>query len=273
VRWERFGSRRWDMSSLVLRGGDEVVLVDPGVDADEVAAIRASAARDGGRVTAILVTHSDWDHVVGIAAFPEAVAWAAPVAAERVRDGGAGRRLEEAARTLGIVIAGPPRVDQVLEPGEAVRVGPLEVRTLELPGHTDCSAAFELPALGLLLAGDYLSPVEFPTLDHSATLYRRTLETLLALLAARPELTVVPGHGPPMDAARATEIGTEDLAYLRAVHAAAAQALAGGLPTGDAVDAGAAVEPPRPAEGDPAPARRRTAELEVAEILGAGPEG
>src|SRR5262249_44410788 len=140
------------------------------------------------------------------------------------------------------------------------------------PGHTDCSAAFELPEPGILVAGDYLSPVEFPTLDHSPELYRRALETLLARLGARPGLTVVPAHGPAMDAAGAAAIGEADLASLRAVHAAAGEALAGGARPSEAVDAAGAVEPPRAAEGDPMPARRRTAELEVAEILSAGPD-
>lgn len=258
------------MSSVVLRADGEAVVVDPGVGADEVAALRDRASRGGARVTAVLATHADWDHVAGIAAFPEAVACMAPAAAERVRDGAA-RELDEAAERHGFTVEGPPRVDRVLSADDPERVGPFTVRAVPLPGHTSCSTAFEIPALGLLLAGDYLSPVEYPMCEQSPALYRRSLERLLGILGARPDLTVVPGHGPALTAAEAVAIGEEDLAYLTAVQRAIADGLTAGLNGANAVALGTAVEPPRPGPEEFAPARRRTAELEAAEILVGAP--
>ena len=71
---ERFESALWQTASLLLVAGDEAVVIDPCISAEEVARIADRATSLGARVTHVLVTHADWDHVCGIAAFPDAVA-------------------------------------------------------------------------------------------------------------------------------------------------------------------------------------------------------
>jgi glyoxylase-like metal-dependent hydrolase (beta-lactamase superfamily II) len=71
------------------------------------------------------------------------------------------------------------------------------------------------PGPGVLVCGDYLSPVEIPmiTEEGSRDAYVATLERLAPLVERAT--AVVPGHGEPVDAPRATAILREDLAYLR----------------------------------------------------------
>jgi glyoxylase-like metal-dependent hydrolase (beta-lactamase superfamily II) len=72
-----------------------------------------------------------------------------------------------------------------------------------------------MPWLGVLVCGDYLSPVEIPMLSPggSGSAYRATLSRLAELV--RAAAWVVPGHGAPLSAQRALEILGDDDAYLR----------------------------------------------------------
>ena len=69
----------------------------------------------------------------------------------------------------------------------------------------------------VLVAGDYLSTVELPTLTDGGDLdaYLATLKRLRALVAQAEH--VVPGHGPVLAGDRALAVLEEDAAYLRAL--------------------------------------------------------
>jgi glyoxylase-like metal-dependent hydrolase (beta-lactamase superfamily II) len=262
AEWKRYESRFWRMTSLALRHRGRTVLVDPGVATDEVARIRG----DVGEVEAVLITHTDWDHIVGMARFPKASVHMAPAAAVLVRDGSAGRVLAEKAAAFPDVDDSAPRVDVVLEPGRRQLVGSLEVETLAVPGHTACSTAFLVPEAGLLVAGDYLSPIEPPYVEVSVSLYGAALGVLARVLRADPTLIVAPGHGSTLSAAEALAIAAEDLGYLASVHEAVRRALATGASSEDAVEVGARTPAPRgtPEEGEAA--SRAIATLEAAAI-------
>jgi glyoxylase-like metal-dependent hydrolase (beta-lactamase superfamily II) len=67
---------------------------------------------------------------------------------------------------------------------------------------------------GVLVAGDYLSTVEPPTLNDGGDLdaYLATLKRLHPLVASAEH--VVPGHGPVLDSGRALEVLEEHAAAL-----------------------------------------------------------
>lgn len=239
---ERFESSLWQTSSLLLAADGEAVLVDPAIGREEVARIASRAAELGVRVSAVLATHADWDHVCGIAAFPEAEAAMGERTADFVASGRATERLEAAVAENGVEVPGAPRCDRPLAAGVAHRVGPFVVETLALPGHTSDGTGYRIRALDLLAVGDYLSAVEFPYVSSTAA-YRSTLAALVDLLRRDPPGRVVPGHGPEHTAAAALAIAEADLAYLWRLHDAVAGALADG-PDAARV-AGLAVELPR----------------------------
>ena len=74
-----------------------------------------------------------------------------------------------------------------------------------------------IPWARVLVAGDYLSPVEIPMLSEtgSASAYLATLDRLEPLVEQADH--VVPGHGEPIDGTRAAAILREDRAYLEAL--------------------------------------------------------
>lgn len=233
---ERFESALWQTSSLLLAKEGEAVLVDPCISTQEVARIAAQADELGVRVVAVLATHADWDHVCGIAAFPEAEASMGEASAARVESGKPWDRIREAAAEYGLEVAGSPRVDRRLEVGRAHRVGPFSVETIPLPGHTGDGVGYRIRELDLLALGDHLSAIEFPFVSSPAA-YRATLAALIDLLRHDPPARVVVGHGPEHTAADALEIAGADLDYLWRLH--------------DAVLRGAEPpEPPRPCADD-----------------------
>ena len=87
-------------------------------------------------------------------------------------------------------------------------------------GHTADGMAILIPQAAVLVAGDYLSPVEIPMLSPggSPEAYEASLGRLEGLIARAD--WIVPGHGAPIRRERAVEILTEDRAYLAALRAA-----------------------------------------------------
>jgi glyoxylase-like metal-dependent hydrolase (beta-lactamase superfamily II) len=264
VHVERFESALWQTTSLLLVSAGEAVVVDPCIASDEVQRIAARAHELDARVTHVLVTHADWDHICGIAVFPDAVAAMSPRAAERIRSGAAAPRLASAAAEYGLELPGEPRADLELEPGRAHALGPFVVETLALRGHTPDGLAYRIRSLDLLAVGDHLSPIEFPFASSTAD-YRLTLAGLADLLRHDPPAAVHPGHGGPLSATEALAIAEGDLAYLHELRRAVSDGLARDGPDA-ARAAGLAVAPPRAAAPDLARAQAANVAAQLAEL-------
>jgi glyoxylase-like metal-dependent hydrolase (beta-lactamase superfamily II) len=257
---ERFESALWETSSLLLSDRAEAVLIDPGVSAAEVAGIAARIRKLGVDLTHVLATHADWDHICGIAAFPNALATMSEATATRLVARAHEATTAERAALNGVEIAGEPRVDRTFPAGTALQAGPFLLETLALPGHTMDGTAFRCRELDLLAVGDHLSAIEFPFVTSTAA-YRGTLTALIDLLRRDPPGRVVPGHGPELTAADALAIAESDLSYLWELR----DAVATGATREDAREAGLAVELPRPAADGLAQARVANVEAAIAE--------
>jgi glyoxylase-like metal-dependent hydrolase (beta-lactamase superfamily II) len=214
----------------------------------------------------VLITHGDWDHVCGIGAFPDAVVTMGEETAAKVEDGSRVQSIQRAAEAYGFATAGAPRVDETFTRGAAVALGEFVVETFPLVGHTPDGTGFRLRELGLLVVGDHLSPVEFP-FATSPSAYRSTLAGLIELLGEDPPETVIPGHGPPLTAEEALGIAKADLGYLRSLHVAVVDALAGDGTREEAQAAGLTVALPRESSPDLDEMRGFNVEREIEEIL------
>lgn len=250
---QRFESALWQTASLLLAKDGEAVLVDPGISTAEVGRIAARADELGVEVVAVLATHADWDHVCGIALFPDAEAAMGEATAARVEARTTWAEIQQGvAEQHKLEVAESPRVDRRLEVGRAHPVGPFTVETIPLPGHTDDGVAYRVRELDLLAVGDYLSSVEFPFVSSPAA-YRATLAALIDLFHRDPPARVVPGHGQEHTAAEALAIAEADLEYLWRLHDAVL----------DELDP---PEPPRPCADDLAEMLGRNAEMQRAEL-------
>jgi glyoxylase-like metal-dependent hydrolase (beta-lactamase superfamily II) len=248
ARLLRLESALWETTTLVLVHGHEAILIDPGVSPAEIEALRARLDDERiASVEAILATHADWDHVCGIGAFPDALSVMGPLSADMVSDGHAAQSLAEVADSNGWQWIGWPREDRICHPGIVMSISGFDIESMSLPGHTPDGVAYRLREPDVLAVGDYLSPVEYPLVEHSTAAYRATLAALLALLELDPPHVVAPGHGRLLTAEEAAAVAREDLAYLRELYRAVLGALEAGGSVEGIVERGMSVAPPRPA--------------------------
>jgi glyoxylase-like metal-dependent hydrolase (beta-lactamase superfamily II) len=195
---------------------------------DELEALGALAAQAEFPVVGLLTTHADWDHLLGSYAFPEAPLGAAESTAARMisAPGEAQRELREFDEEMYVVRPRPlslPGAQQLPVPGH-VDVGERSLELHPTGGHTVDGMALWAPWAGVLITGDYLSPVEIPMISESGSVsqYLSTLRVLEPLVAEATH--VVPGHGGPVEGERALAILREDRAYLEALDAQGADA-------------------------------------------------
>jgi hydroxyacylglutathione hydrolase len=125
-----------------LKDNFGVLLHDPqngataSIDAPEAAPIEAALKKTGWRLTDILVTHHHADHTQGVGALKDH--YKCRVVAPR----------NEAARIA--------HVDETVGEGDTVRVGALQGRVIDTPGHTAGHISYFFPGDKLAFVGDTL---------------------------------------------------------------------------------------------------------------------
>ena len=218
---ERDGASRPPAGSDELEGGPaagETFVVDSPVLPDELDALGALVEQAGFPApSGLLATHGDWDHLLARLAFPAATLGCAESTAERIRasPGEAQRELRSFDEDLMISRRRPlslGSIQALAVPGRC-SLGDEELELHPTGGHTPDGMALLAPWAGVLLAGDYLSPIELPTIRAGGLDgYRATLERLRGLIERAEH--VVPGHGPVLDREGALAVLDEDQAYL-----------------------------------------------------------
>lgn len=174
------------------RGAAEAAVVDPGADA---AQLRLELAGMGASCAGILVTHTDVDHIGGVADLAEgtgAEVWAPAGEVEALREG----------VTRGGMRVRPHDPAHVVAGGDTFAIAGIGFEVVDVPGHSSGHVAFH--SEGLLFSGDLLfagsvGRVDLPGGDWDALL--ASVRTLLERYP--PETVVYPGHGP------ATTLGAE----------------------------------------------------------------
>jgi glyoxylase-like metal-dependent hydrolase (beta-lactamase superfamily II) len=211
-------SRVWQTNCTAIRSGEEGMVVDSPLFPDELDVLPAVLEQAGFPVSGLLATHGDWDHVLGRLAFPGAALGVAETTAAFLtgEPGTPQRELRdwdeehyvERPRPLGL-----GQVQALPVPGH-VGIGGHELELHPADGHTADGMALWAPWARVLVCGDYLSPVEIPMLSATGSrdAYLATLERLRPLVAQAE--WVVPGHGSPIERARAAAILDEDVRYL-----------------------------------------------------------
>src|SRR3954469_4261107 len=212
-------SRAYATGCVLVRNGSEAFCIDSPVFPDELEILPAIAEQAGFTVVGVLATHADWDHLLGGYAFPEAPLGASENTAGRLinEPGAAQRELRDFDDELYVRRSKPLSLPgaQTLDVPGYIDIGSESLQLHPADGHTADGMAVWVPWARVLVAGDYLSPVEIPMLSPggSVAAYVATLNRLEPLVEQAE--WVVPGHGGPIDGTRALAILREDRAYLQ----------------------------------------------------------
>lgn len=221
------------INAYAIHGTDGVTLVDPGW-ADERSEVALIAALDQlgyqpGDVRRILVTHAHWDH------YSRAIDWqrrygatvylgheerhsiAAFETDEPVYSAQAHLLRRAGAPTLASTIAdyeyepyernmpvGP--ADIWLSDGDEIDCGGVSITALATPGHTRGHMVFEVTDDAMVFSGDHILPRITPSIALERVPEPLPLQSYLAsleLFAARPDLRMLPAHGPVTASLRA----------------------------------------------------------------------
>ena len=195
-----FESALYQTTTTVVDTPDMVLVVDPNWLPGEVAevAVYVQQIREE-RPIYLFFTHSDYDHIIGYEAFPGAktIASAAfvanPAKAKEVQQIQAFDDKHYIQRNYGISY---PEIDIVIAADEAfLSLAETRIRFWLAPGHNGDGLFALIEPLGIWIAGDYLSDIEFPFIYHSVADYKQTLKKAATILEqARPKV-LVPGHG------------------------------------------------------------------------------
>jgi glyoxylase-like metal-dependent hydrolase (beta-lactamase superfamily II) len=166
------------------RGAADAVVVDPG---DDPTPLRLELARMGATTAGILVTHTDVDHIGGVAALADgtrAEVWAPAGEVDALRAG----------ETRGGFRVGAHDPAHVVSGGDSITVGGIDFDVIDVPGHSSGHVAFF--AQGELFAGDLLFAGSVGRVDLEGGDWDTLLDSVRALLDRYPADTVVrPGHG------------------------------------------------------------------------------
>jgi glyoxylase-like metal-dependent hydrolase (beta-lactamase superfamily II) len=172
----------------------DAVVIDANLEPDQMVKL---ARERGANLRAILLTHTDLDHIAGIHELREAFGEVPVVVHESERfvleDG------KPLRREFGPIAT---KLDGVVTFGDAYRAGSLEFEVLHTPGHSPGGVTLKID--GYLFTGDALFTGTVGRSDFANSDGRALIEGIRDKLMNQPDDTIVySGHGP------ATTIGRE----------------------------------------------------------------
>ena len=195
-----FQSALYRTTSAIIQTEKAVIMTDPAWLPKEIEIMKDYVdAMIGDRQLYIIYTHSDFDHIIGAGAFPEAKVIATeefqhnPDKEEVLQEIEAFDQMYYLKRNYKPIY--PSAAIVVFRDAQTLRLGEVTLTFYLAPGHTKDSLFTVIEPYGIFLAGDYLSDVEFPFIFSSYKDYVQTIGTAERILQHHSIRILVPGHG------------------------------------------------------------------------------
>jgi len=171
--------------------GDEAtkkaMVVDPGGD---VPKILMALAQDKLTCEMIFNTHTHWDHVGGNGELKKSTG--APIVTH-ADEAPFLSHLGEAASMFGMHAPDSPPADRLVKEGDVLKIGELEFKVIELPGHSPCTVGLLIP--GYAIVGDTLFAGSIGRTDFPGGDYAALIKNIREKLFTLPDATIVlSGH-------------------------------------------------------------------------------
>lgn len=164
-------------------------VIDPGGDAQ---AILQRIEEKGFKLEYIILTHGHGDHIGGV---------------EEIKENSEAKILihkedeyliESASKNLSSLMSGPDiafSADKLLEDGETIKLGELELEVIHTPGHTP--GGISIKTGDVLFTGDTLFANSIGRTDFEGGSFEAIISSIKKrLLIYDDEVKVLPGHGP-----------------------------------------------------------------------------
>jgi hydroxyacylglutathione hydrolase len=178
-------------NTFILRGdgSDKALVVDPG---DEPDLLLGAIEQLDATVEAILVTHTDIDHVGAVA--PLAKATGAPVYCPKLEV----ERLRDIMGHAPMPGLGPYEghdPEHTVEGGEELTLADLRIEVVATPGHTEGHVTYAFPDEKVIASGDVLFKGSVGRSDRPNGDHDTLIASIATLLERYPDDTLVlPGH-------------------------------------------------------------------------------
>jgi hydroxyacylglutathione hydrolase len=224
-----FQSALYHTTSTVVQTEDAIILADPTWLPHEVSEICTFIEKvRKGRPLYLIFTHSDWDHILGYRAFPDATVIASSEFVDHPHKDIILNQIKEfdqkyyIARDYEMEF---PRVDiAVHTDGQTLQIGGTRLVFYKAPGHTSDGIFTVVEPHGVWIAGDYLSDLEFPYIYNSSAAYEGTMYKSKRILTQHTINLLIPGHGNvTASAEEMTARMDRSLAYIHAMQEAIRQ--------------------------------------------------
>lgn len=195
-----FQSSLYMTSTAIIQSNEVIIMTDPNWLPGEIQEVRNFI--DGhldNKELYIIYTHSDYDHIIGSGAFPEAKVIATEEFINNPDKEKIIQRIYEFDQKYYIdrnYVPTYPVVDlPIVKDGESKNIGDLSLTFYKAPGHTNDSLFTIIEPYGIFLSGDYLSDVEFPFIFSNYKDYVDTIERASYILNHFNINYLIPGHG------------------------------------------------------------------------------
>jgi glyoxylase-like metal-dependent hydrolase (beta-lactamase superfamily II) len=180
---------QWSSNCYVVRASEqalEAAIVDPGGD---LGPLNVLLDGHGVNVAGILVTHTDVDHIFGVAELAEATSaevWAPAGEVVALQTG----------QTRGGYLVRPHEPEHAVADGDRITIAGIDFEVAGVPGHSSGHVAFY--AEGALFSGDLLFEDSVGRVDFEGGDWSLLLASVKYVLDRfGPDTVVYSGHGGP----------------------------------------------------------------------------
>lgn len=195
-----FESALFRTTSTVIITNDLILIVDPNWLPHEIKEIQNYViVKRTNQPVYLLFTHSDFDHIIGYKAFPQAkviISEAFQNNQEKEKSLNAILQFDdEYYITRDYKIEYPTGHVIVKKDGQQLQIGDTILTFYLAPGHNTDGIFTIMEPLNIWIAGDYLSNEEFPFIYFSSQAYEETLGKTDTILKQHKIKLLIPGHG------------------------------------------------------------------------------
>lgn len=177
------------VNTYIISKGGEGMVIDPGAEGERIMAV---VEEMGLKIRYIVNTHGHFDHTGANGLVKERTG---AILAIHREDKELLERVPYQASMFGLSAPPSPGPDLLLEDGDLLSIGDLDIRIIHTPGHTRGSVSLLVD--GVLFTGDTLFAGSVGRTDLPGGSYEELIKSIRERIMPLPEDTLIyPGHGP-----------------------------------------------------------------------------